>query len=211
LKISECASWVGLDLAKSDRTGGARAEAQRVGGHEIYEELHLTTRYILNGVHLTPEEGGMLIPADGRRLAGAPARVPEKEFVLPTAAVHVLAHPDFTTRDAALMQPGKEDATHIQFRSGPHTLIAKTIEGRHPGYQHVIPSYLPQSVTIPETHKAALITWLRTLKGKSSSVRLRVPTLGRGIVRGRFRLGRRGVVFSGGCWGACVCCGRGLV
>ena len=27
----------------------------------------------------------------------------------------------------------------------------------------------------------------------------RVPTLGRGIVRGRLRLGRPGVVFSGGC------------
>jgi hypothetical protein len=39
--------------------------------------------------------------------------------------------------------------------------------------------------------------------------RCRAPTLGRGIVRGRFRLGRREVVFSGDCWGACVCCGRG--
>jgi DNA polymerase III beta subunit, C-terminal domain len=31
---------------------------------------------------------------------------------------------------------------------------------------------MPQSITIPETHKAALIAWLRSLKGKSNSVRL---------------------------------------
>ena len=130
------------------------------------------TRHILNGVHFTPEEGGMLIATDGRRLAGAPARVPSREFVLPTAAVHVLAHPDFTTRDAAVMQPVKEDDAHLQFRSGPHTLIAKTIEGRYPGYQHVIPSHLPESVTVPENHRPALISWLRSLKGKSNSVRL---------------------------------------
>ena len=42
------------------------------------------TRYVLNGVHFTPEDGGMLIATDGRRLAGAPARVPGRAFVLPT-------------------------------------------------------------------------------------------------------------------------------
>ena len=136
------------------------------------------TRHILNGVHFTPEEGGMLIATDGRRLAGAPARVPSREFVLPTAAVHVLAHPDFTTRDAAVMQPVKEDDAHVQFRSGPHTLIAKTIDGRYPGYRHVIPSHLPESVTVPENHRSALISWLRSLKGKSNSVRLTWETPG---------------------------------
>jgi DNA polymerase III sliding clamp (beta) subunit (PCNA family) len=133
------------------------------------------TRYILNGVHFTPEEGGMLIATDGRRLAGAPARVLSRKFVLPTAALNVLAHPDFTTRDAAVQQPddGDDDkGTHLQFRSGPHTLIAKTIEGRYPGYRHVIPSHLPESVTVPESHRSALISWLRSLKGKSNSVRL---------------------------------------
>ena len=130
------------------------------------------TRHILNGVYFTPEENGMLIATDGRRLAGAPARVPDREFVLPTAAVHVLVHPDFSTRDAAVMQATQEDDAHIQFRSGPHTLIAKTIEGHYPNYRNVIPSYMPQSVTIPETHKGALITWLRSLKGRSNSVRL---------------------------------------
>lgn len=133
------------------------------------------TRYVLNGVHFTPEDGGLLIATDGRRLAGAPARVPSREFVLPTAAVHVLAHPDFSTRDAAVQQADDDEddkGTHVQFRTGPHTLIAKTVEGRYPGYRHVIPSHLPESVTVPENHRPALISWLRSLKGKSNSVRL---------------------------------------
>ena len=136
------------------------------------------TRYVLNGVHFTPEEGGMLIATDGRRLAGAPARVPSREFVLPTAAVHVLGYSDFGSRDAAVLQADKTEDLHIQFRSGPHTLIAKTIEGHYPGYQQVIPSYLPESATIPETHRPALITWLRSLSGKSNSVRLTWETPG---------------------------------
>jgi DNA polymerase-3 subunit beta len=139
------------------------------------------TRYVLNGVHFTPEDGGMLIATDGRRLAGAPARVPGRSFTLPNTAVHVLVHPDFSTRDAAVQQADDDDGekgTHIQFRSGPHTLIAKTIEGHYPNYRNVIPGYLPQSVTIPETHRPALIAWLRSLKGKSNSVRLTWETPG---------------------------------
>ncbi len=42
----------------------------------------------------------------------------------------------------------------------------------------MIPSYLPESVTVPETHRAALIAWLRSLKGKSNSVRLTCETPG---------------------------------
>jgi DNA polymerase-3 subunit beta len=139
------------------------------------------TRYVLNGVHFTPEDGGMLIATDGRRLAGAPARVPGRSFTLPSSAAHVLVHPDFSTRDAAVLQTddGDDDkGTHIQFRSGPHTLIAKTIEGHYPNYRNVIPGFLPQSVTVPETHSAALIAWLRSLKGKSNSVRLTCETPG---------------------------------
>jgi DNA polymerase III sliding clamp (beta) subunit (PCNA family) len=133
------------------------------------------TRYVLNGVHFTPEDGGMLIATDGRRMAGAPARVPGRSFTLPTTAVHVLVHTDFSTRDAAVQQADDDDddkGTHLQFRSGPHTFIAKTIEGHYPNYQNVIPGYLPESVTVAESHGAALIAWLRSLKGKSNSVRL---------------------------------------
>ncbi|MEY3897055.1 MAG: polymerase beta subunit, central domain [Verrucomicrobiota bacterium] len=34
------------------------------------------TRHILNAVHFNPNDGGMLIATDEKRLAGAPARVP---------------------------------------------------------------------------------------------------------------------------------------
>ncbi len=130
------------------------------------------TRYVLNGVWFSTDDGGILIATDGRRLAGAPARFGGREFVLPNPAVHVLAHPDFLAREAAIQQPDDPEKFHIQFRSGPHTLIAKMIEGNYPGYRHVIPGYLPESVTIPETHRPAVVSWLRTLRGRLNSVRL---------------------------------------
>ena len=70
------------------------------------------------------------------------------------------------------LQADETDDSHIQFRSGPHTLIAKTIAGHYPNYRNVIPSYTPHSVTLLETHKAPLISWLRSLSGKSNFVRL---------------------------------------
>ncbi len=133
-----------------------------------------TTRYILNGVLFSPDKGGILIATDGRRLAGAPARVPGREFVLPNAAVQVLGHPDFNARDAAILQPETGEGPHIQFRSGPHTLIARTIEGNYPNYRQVIPPEFLADVTIPETHRSALISWLRSLNGKSNSTSVRL-------------------------------------
>jgi DNA polymerase-3 subunit beta len=130
------------------------------------------TRYVLNGVWFSTDNGGILIATDGRRLAGAPARFSGREFVLPSTAVNVLAHPDFLARDAAIQQPDDPEKSHVQFRSGPHTLIARLIEGNYPGYRHVIPGYLPESVTIPEPHRPAVISWLRTLRGRLNSVRL---------------------------------------
>ena len=131
------------------------------------------TRYVLNGVFFSPDNGGTLIATDGRRLAVAPARVTRLEFILPNAAVHVLGFPDFTGRDAAIQQPdaGTTNA-HVQIRSGPHTLIARTIEGNYPNYKQVIPREFVAEATIPDAHKAALISWLRSLDGKRNSVRL---------------------------------------
>ncbi|MEI7910160.1 MAG: DNA polymerase III subunit beta, partial [Verrucomicrobiota bacterium] len=127
------------------------------------------TRYVLNGVLFSPDDGGILIATDGRRLAGAPARFAGLEFILPSAAVHVLGFPDFTARDAAIQQPDDGKGTHIQFRSGPHTLIARTIEGSYPNYRQVIPREFVADATIPETHRPALISWLRSLDGKGGN------------------------------------------
>ncbi|MCF7675290.1 MAG: hypothetical protein K9M97_08085 [Akkermansiaceae bacterium] len=113
----------------------------------------------------TPEDGGMLIATDGRRLAGAPVRFTGRSFILPNAAAHVLVHPDFATRDATIRQPDEGKGSHAEFRSGPHTLIAREIEGSYPNYRQVIPGEFLSEATIPETHRPALIAWLRSLTG----------------------------------------------
>ena len=98
-----------------------------------------------------------------------------REFILPNAAVHVLGFPDFTGRDAAILQAEAADGPHVQFRSGPHTLIARTIEGNYPNYHCVMPGEFLSDATIPETHRPALVSWLRSLDGKDAkrnSVRL---------------------------------------
>jgi DNA polymerase-3 subunit beta len=137
------------------------------------------TRYVLNGVLFTPDDRGMLIATDGRRLVGAPIRFGGRSFILPNTAAHVLVHPDFATRDATIRQPdGDGDdgddgkSPYAEFRSGPHTLIAREIEGSYPNYRQVIPGGHLAEVTIPETNRAALIAWLRSLTGNRPSVRL---------------------------------------
>ena len=129
-------------------------------------------RHVLNGVLFSPENGGILIATDGRRLAGAPARVTGKAFVVPNQAVHVLGHPDITSRDAAILQDDGVANAPVQFRSGPHTLIAKPIEERYPDFQKVIPRDVPVAVTFDECRRIALVTWLRSLRGAVNSVRL---------------------------------------
>jgi DNA polymerase III sliding clamp (beta) subunit (PCNA family) len=130
------------------------------------------SRYVLNGVLFSPDNGGILIATDGQRLAGAAARFGGREFILPSVAVHVLGFQDFTGRDAAILQPEAADSPHVQFRSGPHTLIARTIEGNYPNYRCVMPGEFLADATIPETHRPALISWLRSLDGRSPTVRL---------------------------------------
>jgi len=132
------------------------------------------TRHVLNGVLFSPADGGILIATDGRRLAGAPASVPCREFILPNAAARVLCHADFLVRDAAIIQPAPPDPAdlRVQFRSGPLTFIARTIEGQYPDYRRVIPTHIPEVITIQENRKPALISWLRSLRGRCESVRL---------------------------------------
>jgi len=130
------------------------------------------TRYVLNGVLFSPDDGGILIATDGRRLAGAPVRFAGRQFILPNAAVQVLAHPDFIARDAVILQADATDSHQVQIRSGPHTFIATTIQGTYPNYRLVIPNESLAEATIPNPPKSALISWLRSLVGKSSSVRL---------------------------------------
>jgi DNA polymerase III sliding clamp (beta) subunit (PCNA family) len=129
-------------------------------------------RSFLNGVLFSPDDGGVLVATDGRHLACAPARVPDRPFVLPNAALHVLGHPDFITRDFEILRPQDAADFRVQFRSGAHTLIAKTSIGDYPDYRTVIPDCFPASATIAETHRAPLVSRLRALTGPSTRVRL---------------------------------------
>ena len=136
------------------------------------------SRCVLNGVLFSASDGGTLIATDGRLLAGAPARFAGREFILPRAAVHVLAYPDFTGYDAAILQPEEAENQHVQFRSGQHTLIATTIAGNYPNYRQVIPHEFLADATIPEKHLTSVISWLKSLDGRSPAVGLTWETPG---------------------------------
>ena len=126
----------------------------------------------IGGVFFSPESGGVVVATDGRHLALVPARVPDREFILPNSAVHVLDHPDFTSREVEIVMSENPGDWLVEFRAGIHTLIAKTVAHSYPDYRGVIPDHLPISVTVPETHRIPLITRLRSLKGKQQHVRL---------------------------------------
>lgn len=149
------------------------------------------TRYILNSVLLTDEDGGRVVATDGRRLALAPAEVPRARIAVPATAVAVLAHPDFRA-DSVTMTPflkpadsveGKrlnKKATdqapdHLRLESGDHTLVTRLIDGRFPDWKQVIPREHHASVTFAECHRAAVIGWLRSAgrRGKEVPVELR--------------------------------------
>jgi len=128
------------------------------------------TRPLLNGVLFTPEEGGHLIATNGRLLAKTPAVVPSQKFILPNAAAHVLAHPDFTGRGAEVtLNP--EDL-HAAFHSGNHLLITTTIAGDYPNFREAIPADVPELVTIAGERRPAVIAWLRGLPDSGAALHL---------------------------------------
>ena len=130
------------------------------------------TRYVLNGVLFLPDDGGLLVATDGRRLAAAPARFGGRQFILPNPAAHVLCHPDFAGRDGTIRQPDDGKSPYAEFRSGPHTLIAREVEGNYPNYRQVVPTEFLAEAVIAETHRPTLIAWLKSQTGRSQSVTL---------------------------------------
>jgi DNA polymerase-3 subunit beta len=130
------------------------------------------TRYVLNGVFFTPEDGGRLIATDGRRLASAPAGVPPTPFILPNPSVAVLAHPDFTGGDAHVRLQKLDETEWISIRSGNHLLTSKLIGGTYPNFRQVIPHHAQELVSFSPDHRASLIRWLRGLPDHASAVNL---------------------------------------
>jgi DNA polymerase III sliding clamp (beta) subunit (PCNA family) len=135
------------------------------------------TRQILNGVFFTPDDGGLLVATDGRRLAGSPATVPAAgSFILPNGAVHVLGHPDFRKRPATVTltetESGGGEEQLVSFRSEDHLVISKTLPGTYPNWKQVVPRDMVSSLTITDDRRPALLTWLRSLRGAEGSVTL---------------------------------------
>jgi DNA polymerase-3 subunit beta len=130
------------------------------------------TRYVLNGVLFTPDDGGRLVATNGRTLASAPAEVPSAPFILPNQSVNVLAHPDFTRNDAYIQMQKVDETEWISIRSGNHVLISKIIEGNFPNYRQVIPQHAPELVTFSPAHRASVIKWLRGLADHATAVNL---------------------------------------
>jgi DNA polymerase III subunit beta len=130
------------------------------------------TRYVLNGVHFNPEDGGRVVATDGRRLACAPAVVPPTPFTLPSATVNVLAHPVFTGNDVHVRLWNVDEGEWISIRSGSHHLVSKRIEGDFPNYRQVIPAFTPELVTFAPEHRVAVIKWLRSLSDNQSGAHL---------------------------------------
>ncbi|MDA0766470.1 MAG: DNA polymerase III subunit beta [Verrucomicrobia bacterium] len=134
------------------------------------------TRQILNGVYFTPEDGGLLIATDGRRLAGAPATVPTAgSFILPKGAVHILGHPDFRKNPTTVTLTANKDDNEgplVCFQSENHLLFSRTLSGTYPNWKQVMPRDMVTSLTIAEERRPALLTWLRSLRGAEGSVTL---------------------------------------
>lgn len=132
------------------------------------------TRYILNGVLFTPDDGGRVVATDGRRLACCPANVPPQAFILPNGTCHILGHPDFTADLATITWIDHEEPEQrrVAIRCGRHQLVSKPIDGDYPNYRQVIPSEARELAVIPHDRKPGLIAWLRSLGKDQASVRL---------------------------------------
>jgi DNA polymerase-3 subunit beta len=133
-----------------------------------------TTRHVLNGVFFTPEDGGRLVATDGKRLACCPATVPTRSFILPSAACHILGHPDFTAGPATVtwIDYKEPEKRHVAFQCGRHLLVSKPLVGNYPNFKQVIPAFADQLAVIPHDRKPGLIAWLRSLGKDQCSVRL---------------------------------------
>lgn len=132
------------------------------------------TREVLNGVFFTPEDGGLLVATDGRKLTGIPATVPTSaEFVLPTAAVRVLGHRQFLREASTVTVSGKGDEQVVCFHTKNAILISETLTGRFPKWRQVVPPESLASATLTESDRKSLRDWLKTLKGTEGSVTLR--------------------------------------
>ncbi len=145
------------------------------------------TRYILNGVYFSFQEGKLtLVATDGRRLA-----LISKELEFPEEYAGNLIIPAKTVTELLrLLEKGRDvkiafNERQVAFEINTETekegladsiyLVSKIVEGSYPNYQQVIPKETHQRIKLDRelmlhsVHRAALVT-----SDKSNTVRLKV-------------------------------------
>lgn len=99
------------------------------------------TRYVLNGIFISFNEGKMtLVATDGRRLAMVENELEfpathEVEIIVPTKAIQELARLSGTEGEVQVRLQGNQ----ISFVIGDSVIVSKLIEGNYPNYRQVIP------------------------------------------------------------------------
>ena len=99
------------------------------------------TRYVLNGIFISFNEGKMtLVATDGRRLAMVENELEfpathEVEIIVPTKAIQELAR--LSSMEGEVV--AKLQANQISFEIGDSIIVSKLIEGNYPNYRQVIP------------------------------------------------------------------------
>lgn len=94
------------------------------------------TRYYLNGVYLTTEEGRMTsVATDGHRLAKWQSHVVHKfdPVIVPNKTIGAMAIPDIGSVHVYI------SANKIKFATDDWVMVSKVIDGQYPNYERVIP------------------------------------------------------------------------
>lgn len=139
-----------------------------------YAQSDDETRYVLNGIYITPE--GVVVATDGKRLAKTEVSaesLPLAEMggcIIPTPALPSLC--DLLTR-------GSEWSFLITDRGlslwcGAECFRSKVIEGSYPNWRQVIPNYDGRNprVTVDRAALVKGLDWVRTVMSKTGQVKI---------------------------------------
>jgi len=129
------------------------------------------TRYVLNGIFVSFNEGKMtFVATDGRRLAMVendlefPASH-EMDIIIPAKAIAELQRMLGTEGDALVRISGNQ----ISFTIGDSVIVSKLIEGSYPNYKQVIPSDRKERITINREEFLNTIRRVSLLTSESSN------------------------------------------
>lgn len=133
------------------------------------------TRYVLNGIFISFNEGKMtLVATDGRRLAMVENELEfpathETEIIVPTKAIQELARLSGTDGEVAV----KLQSNQISFEIEDSIIVSKLIEGNYPNYRQVIPGEKKERLDLDRESFFETVRRVSLLSSeKSNSVKL---------------------------------------